>query len=293
MHYKIIRSFLPLLFLFLANCTGQPEVVEENPQTHIIKESSYQDIQNAFLLLNYQIDQLDEGAPPVVIQRIPDNINHIEDVESRKRMFFKIMLPLILLVNQEIHSERQQILDLEEQFHASAELSSEQILQLEAIALRYRFELDPADLSTAFEVLRRRVDTIPVDLALAQAANESGWGTSRFTRVANNLFGEWTFIQGNGVVPKNRPEGEVYEVKKFPTIYDSVRSYANNLNSHTAYRDFRRMRAQHRNDATMASGLVLAEGLLSYSIRGEDYVQEIQSMIRHNKLERLANVGLR
>ncbi|MFO7764919.1 MAG: hypothetical protein R6V33_00650, partial [Pelovirga sp.] len=87
-------------------------------------------------------------------------------------------------------------------------------------------------------------------------------------------------------------EGETYEVRKFPTLYDSVRSYANNLNSHEAYRPFRILRAQQRPEGEL-DGLVLAEGLLSYSIRGEEYVREIQSMIRHNNLQRLGSVSLR
>ncbi len=138
-----------------------------------------------------------------------------------------------------------------------------------------------------------RVDTIPEDLALAQAANESAWGTSRFSLVANNLFGQWTFIPGQGIIPKDRPEGETYEVRKFSTVYDSVRSYLLNLNTHQAYKQLRQLRTASRVNGQNPKGLKLAEGLLRYSTRGEDYVKELQAMIRFNQLSRFTTAKLR
>ena len=130
-------------------------------------------------------------------------------------------------------------------------------------------------------------------MVLAQAANESAWGTSRFSLVANNLFGQWTFIPGQGIIPKDRPEGETYEVRKFSTVYDSVRSYLLNLNTHQAYQQLRQLRTASRVNGQNPKGLKLAEGLLRYSTRGEDYVKELQAMIRFNQLSRFTTAKLR
>ena len=111
--------------------------------------------------------------------------------------------------------------------------------------------------------------------------------------MANNLFGEWTFIPGQGIIPEGRPEGETYEVQKFATVYDSVRSYLHNLNTHSAYKHLRQLRAESRVSGKSPEGLKLAEGLLRYSTRGEDYIKELQAMIRSNKLNRFASVKLR
>ncbi len=164
---------------------------------------------------------------------------------------------------------------------------------LSTLAERYKIKEDLSNPKKMIRQLMPRVDIIPADLALAQAANESAWGTSRFSRVANNLFGEWTFIKGQGIVPEDRPEGETYEVQKFSTVYDSVRSYLNNLNTHKAYRSLRKLRSESRLEGKAPEGLVLAEGLLKYSIRGEDYIRELQAMIKKNRLDRFASAKLR
>lgn len=294
--YLNIKMTLPaflILCLILASCIDSVAPVYEGPDTQLLDESSYQGLQLTFKRFDYHFEQLDNGVPPLIVQKIPEDLDHITDIETRKRIFFKIMLPLILLVNDEIRNERQQLLFIQKQLDAVKTLSADQTQKLKAIALRYKVNLETTDLSDAINILLRRVDVIPVDLALAQAANESAWGTSRFTQIANNLFGQWTFIPGRGVVPQGRPEGETYEVKKFPTIYDSVRAYANNLNTHRAYQRFRHLRAKNDTEASPADGILLAEGLVSYSTRGEDYVQEIQAMIRHNDLQRLSTVSLR
>ncbi len=292
MKTKCILSILFFLSLFLTSCRENVTPVYEVPEAIVAEASSYQGLQETFNRHNYQLDQVDEGVPPLVIKQMPEDLDRIAETETRKRVFFKILLPLILLVNDEILTEREQLLAIQQQLDNADTLSPEQQHTLETLASRYQVDLKDKEASRAVEILLRRANIIPVELALAQAANESAWGTSRFTLVANNLFGQWTFIPGQGIVPEGRPEGETYEVRKFPTLYDSVRSYANNLNSHEAYRPFRILRAQQRPEGEL-DGLVLAEGLLSYSIRGEEYVREIQSMIRHNNLQRLGSVSLR
>lgn len=292
MKAKNILSILFFLSLLLTGCRESVSPVYEGPDAIVTDASSYQGLQETFNRHNYQLDQVDEGVPPLIIKQMPEDLNRIAETDTRKRVFFKILLPLILLVNDEILTEREQLLAIQQQLENAESLSPEQQTILETLAARYQVDLKAEEASQVVELLLRRANIIPVELALAQAANESAWGTSRFTLVANNLFGQWTFIPGQGIVPEGRPEGETYEVRKFPTLYDSVRSYANNLNSHEAYRPFRNLRAQQNPEGGL-NGLVLAEGLLSYSIRGEDYVREIQSMIRHNNLQRLGSASLR
>ena len=164
---------------------------------------------------------------------------------------------------------------------------------LTEMAERYKVESSSESLEETFEILLRRIDTIPAELALAQAANESAWGTSRFSQLANNLFGEWTFIPGTGIVPEDRPEGEIYEVRRFDTVYESIRSYLRNLNTHFAYRELRQLRAEARAENKPIDGFKLAEGLFRYSVRGEEYVRDLQSLIRTNRLDRFADVSLR
>jgi Bax protein len=120
---------------------------------------------------------------------------------------------------------------------------------------------------------------------LAQAANESAWGRSRFATEGNNLFGQWCFSQGCGLIPNGRPEGATYEVAVFDTPLDSIRSYMMNLNSFHAYDELRKIRKERRDQGQMITGKALAEGLINYSTRREEYVKEIQLMIEHNNLE--------
>lgn len=147
--------------------------------------------------------------------------------------------------------------------------------------------LDPGEMENTeiIEALLLRVDIIPVSLALAQAAVESGWGTSRFARDANNLFGEWCYQSGCGMVPRRRASNRSHEVEVFDSPTESVRSYLRNINTHHAYTEFRRIRKMQRDSGKPLSGLKLADGLVNYSERGEEYVAEIKQMIIANELE--------
>jgi Bax protein len=128
------------------------------------------------------------------------------------------------------------------------------------------------------------VDVVPVSLALAQAAIESGWGTSRFARQGNAIFGQWTSQDGKGLVPSARPEGKTHKVRSFDRLSESVEAYLLNLNTHRAYRDFRTLRQQSRNSGERPKGEVLATGLEAYSEKGEEYVDLLRDMIRVNRL---------
>jgi Bax protein len=137
------------------------------------------------------------------------------------------------------------------------------------------------------QILRDHIDVVPVSLIIAQAANESAWGTSRFAKDANNYFGEWCYQKGCGLVPKRRQKGAKNLVRAFDNPVESVASYVHNLNTSHAYDQFRELRANDRRQNRYSSGLRLAEGLTRYSARGEDYVKEIRAIIRFNELAQL------
>ena len=126
---------------------------------------------------------------------------------------------------------------------------------------------------------------IPVSMLLAQAANESAWGTSRFAQKGNNFFGQWCFKAGCGIVPKMRPSGRIYEVARFNSPYDSVKSYLKNLNTNNGYKLFRKLRAMERETEGKLNGLVLAPGLINYSERKQKYVNSIKAIISRHNLE--------
>jgi uncharacterized FlgJ-related protein len=145
--------------------------------------------------------------------------------------------------------------------------------------------LSRASVYNALAALLQRVDTLPVSLVLAQAAIESGWGTSRFAREGNNLFGQWCFDPGCGLVPAARRTGARHEVAAYASVNDSIDAYLLNINTHSAYRDLRELRARARAEGREPTGLELATGLRSYSERGELYVQDVRSIIRGNGLD--------
>ncbi len=136
-----------------------------------------------------------------------------------------------------------------------------------------------------FTELLTRVDVLPPSLVLAQSANESAWGTSRFAREGNNFFGQWCFTRGCGMVPRARGEGAVHEVEAFPDAVVSVRSYLRNLNSHGMYQQLRDLRAGQRQKQEPVTGVLLAGGLKGYSSRGDEYIKELVAMINFNRLE--------
>lgn len=201
----------------------------------------------------------------------------IYDVKEKKRAFFSYLSPYVEQINKEILRHREFVLRMEKrpQFQKDIE-------HLNKIAKKYHVDTEQ-DFSQIRALLLLRVDILPIELVLMQAANESAWGTSRFALVANNLFGQWCFSKGCGVVPSGRPEGKTYEVRKFNHPIDSIKSYYNNLNTGYAYEDLRNIRKQLRDQQQSIDAIELAHGLLAYSTRREEYVSEIQKMISINK----------
>ncbi|WP_166254034.1 glucosaminidase domain-containing protein [Marinobacter salicampi] len=201
------------------------------------------------------------------------------DIDEKKTAFFDYLYPRIVLANARVLIQRQHLMELAEK----ESLTESETHWLEQQAKRLRVSADMGS-QEMFKMLARRLDVIPPSLILAQAANESAWGTSRFALKGNNLFGQWCFSEGCGVVPNSRNEGASHEVASFESPYHSVRSYIQNLNRHQTYLPLRNTREQRRNQGKPLSGTALAQGLIGYSERGVEYVDEIRSMIRFNNL---------
>jgi len=209
---------------------------------------------------------------------LPD-FSTYRDTTEKKAAFFSFLYPRIVLANSRILLERSYLMRLEQR----SELTSTEKQWLDDQAKSLKIEAATGS-PEQFALLKKRLDVIPPSLVLAQAANESAWGTSRFARKGNNLFGQWCFSKGCGLVPKNRVEGASHEVAKFASPYRSIRAYIQNLNRHETYQTLRDIRIRDRRSDDPLSGLEMAEGLLGYSERGEEYVKEIRSMIHYNNL---------
>lgn len=209
-----------------------------------------------------------------------------EDINPKKRQFFELIYPLVEAVNREVLKERSEILALAERSRKKFDVADRTRLILWAD--KYRVVMSGRTHQEVIEQLLLQVDMVAPSLAIAQSANESGWGTSRFAIEANNYFGQWCFRKGCGLVPEARTENGRHEVRKFKTPKDSVRSYIRNINSHYAYRSLWEIRRQlHQTENPVDSlGAALSHGLARYSQRGQEYVEELQAMIRVNKLDR-------
>jgi len=213
---------------------------------------------------------------------LPDMAS-ITDVATKKQVFFDFMGPLIHRVNQRIVAERIWLLQMQTDIKQGMTPAPWQEAFMIELAREYEVEEAPGS-PAYFKLILHRADVIPASLVLAQAANESAWGTSRFATEGNNLFGQWCFSQGCGLVPSGRPEGERYEVKVFDDVAASVSAYFQNVNTHPPYRDLRNIRSELRYLGEPAESLMLVWGLESYSIRGEEYIRELTEMITHNDL---------
>ena len=205
-----------------------------------------------------------------------------KDVKQKKSAFFGYILPLVVEQNTLIQSQRDKLIELK---HLSQEeYSRSQLTFLTDLSDQYRLTSSEEITPDLVNQLLVRVDQVPASLALAQAAMESAWGTSRFAVQANNLFGQWCYQEGCGLVPLRRNAGSKHEVAKFDSVSDAIKSYLRNLNTHRAYTDLREQRASLRNAGQTVTGHKLAEGLIDYSELREAYVHEIQAVIRINTL---------
>jgi len=246
-------------------------------------------LESQFSALGYQWGH--QGAhkngsiPRVRLATFPSDLGLVARVSQKKRLFFQSMLPLILMENERILAHRARMQHIYATVDRGTAPSAADAEWLTQLGKRYQIADQPFA-PEARKELETRVNTVPLSLALAMAANESAWGTSRFAREGNNLFGQWTFTPGTGLVPKNRPSGKRYEVAIFPDLAASVRGYLKNLNTHWAYEEFRRTRTALADLSSPEAGTRLARSLTRYSERGTDYTDDLVRIIKANGLTR-------
>ncbi len=222
-------------------------------------------------------------------------------VSTKKEMFFSTLLPLVVHANNMVLERRNRLEQADAKLARGGSLSAEEVAKLREMAVLLRIAgLDEAAQMTSSAEHRlvikealHRLDVIPAGLVLGQAAYESGYGTSRFAIQGNALFGQWTF-GGEGLIPEQQRKnlGD-HRITSFKWPFDSVRAYFLNLSSHPAYKDFRRIRAELRASGKPLNSLALAEGLKSYSERGQAYVDQLKGIIRTNDLDIADNAVLR
>ncbi|MEE8173302.1 MAG: glucosaminidase domain-containing protein, partial [Alphaproteobacteria bacterium] len=226
------------------------------------------------------------NVPRLYLDKLPADIADVPSVATRKRIFIKSVLPVVLRVNEDILAARQRLQQLRTTLDGGMSLTDEQRDWLYQMAERY--ETDPYD----WDAFMARVDIVPPSLAIAQAAEESGWGTSRFAREGNALFGQYTYKASNGILPEERANGRHHLIRAYSSLVEGVRSYMHNLNYHRAYGEFRSARKWLRAHAKPMDGHTLAGELIRYSERGAAYVETIRHIIRANKLSPLDDARL-
>ncbi len=225
---------------------------------------------------NYKLDDIRKNklVKPIALTLLPTEIKMIENTKKRKELFIQIVLPLILQENNNIKLDRARLFGI-------INKSNNTDVEKKWLDKKYKqYGIPSRDLS----ILKIRMDEIPVSLALAQAAKETGWGTSRFAQEGNALFGQWTW-SGEGLKPKEAEKDEGHKVMKFNILQASVRAYQRNLNTHSSYRDFRLARAQLRDLGKSLDSIILSEHLDEYAETGNQYVDVLKKIIIQNNLK--------
>jgi len=215
-------------------------------------------------------------------------------VPQKKEIFYRVMLPLIVHANDMVMDRRARLSKMKEQLNSGQKLSTDDLDALRQFSVILRITdadaaaslgNDTEQLQEVIDEALHKLDVIPAGLVLGQAAYESGYGTSRFAAEGNALFGQWTY-GGKGLVPEQQRKslGD-HRIAAYDWPFDSVRGYYINLSSHPAYADFRRLRAELKAAGKPLSSLALADGLIRYSERGQEYVDTLKGMIRVNNLD--------
>jgi Bax protein len=233
-------------------------------------------IKKLFQETEYSLNDVRQNklVKPVALTLLPNELKIIKNTKKRKEFFIQIILPLVIKENNIIKKDRRTLYDI-------INKSNNTKLELSWLEKKYKqYGIKSRDLST----LKIRMDEIPVSLAIAQAAKETGWGTSRFAQEGNALFGQWTW-SGEGLKPKDAKEGADHKVMKFNILQASVRAYQRNLNTHSTYKDFRKARAELRDSKKPLDSIKLSNYLNKYAETGNQYVEVLQKIIIQNKLK--------
>ncbi len=287
-------SFLVIGSLVALPLIGpSPGFAQDTPDGETFEFASYTDVEPLFEELGYTPEAWQAGSrvvPRLFVTNIPerwrDKTSKEVSTKAKKRLFFRALAPLVLRANELVLLDRARLETLATQLEGGKALSDDDAGWLTGLAQSYR-AIGKDETAAGEELipeLLTRVDAVPVSLALSQAAEESGWGTSRFAAEGNSLFGQWTW-GGKGMTPEDQRSGMGdYKMAAFESPLASVQGYIRNLNTHQAYADLRTERARLRGAGEPVTGSALAKTLVHYSERGEAYVESLETIIRVNGL---------
>ena len=230
---------------------------------------------NLFENLKYDLKKIRQGQPvkPIYLSQLPRDLNRLKNAKKKKDTFIKIIMPLILDENNKILENRRKLFKI---------LGKSTNSMGEKRWLKRRFKeygIKKGDITE----LKVRMDIIPPSIAIAQAAIESGWGTSRFALEGNAMFGQWTWSK-NGIEPTEKSKNKSHKILKFSMLRSSVKAYKNNLNTHNGYKEFREKRAELRKNNKKISGLKLVNYLYNYAATGKEYTESLKKAINQNRL---------
>ena len=217
---------------------------------------------------------------PIYFTRLPKDLDGIKSVTQKKETFLQILLPLVVAENETILKNRKYLFKILKK--------NQSVENTNWINKKYKkYKVSKKNVDELIE----KMDIVPTSIALAQAAKESGWGTSRFALEGNAIFGQWTW-NGAGIEPLEKIAGQKHKILKFPLLRASVKAYINNLNSHNGYKSFRKKRLQLRNENKNLSGLDLIHELDNYAQTGKEYTKILEKIIKQNDLDEFETVTI-
>jgi len=286
----------------MAALLAMPMFAQVTPTDEKVPCRNYKDVLALFNRLGYTQKAWQAGIreiPRVYLADVPDTWRERSarglSVGDKKRLFFRLIAPIVLRINELILEDRARAKELTERLAHGQSVTPDDQAWLTELAVKYKVLKSTSERldSDAFAELLMRVDVVPPSLSLAQAATESGWGTSRFAAQGNALFGQWTW--GKGLKPSEQRTSKFGDqrIAAFDSTAQAAYSYALNLNTERAYRDLRLKRADLRRKNLRISGTVLAETLLNYSERGPAYVEDLKALILQNRLDDADDAYLR
>ena len=286
----------------MAALLAAPLFAQVTPTDEKVACRNYTDVLTLFDRLDYTQKAWTAGIreiPRVYLADVPDTWRERSakelSVADKKKLFFRLIAPIVLRINELILQDRVRAKELTERLAQGQSVSAADQTWLSELAIEYKVLGSRNEQLTTndFAELLLRVDVVPPSLSLAQAASESGWGTSRFAAEGNALFGQWTW--GKGLKPTEQRTSALgdYRVAAFDSTAQAVYSYALDLNTGRAYRDLRTERADLRRQGLRISGIVLAQTLVKYSERGRAYVDDLKALIRQNRLDDADSASLR
>jgi len=271
---------------------------QKNKSKIITTKLHYFDARNVKTVLKefdkYDYNLKNNSIPRIQPNKIPNDLKNIKDIKLKKNIFIKLMLPMVIDINQNINMKKELLINIQKKYRIGKKLSFNDINKLKHFGLEFNVKYNQDKIPEMLKQLNIKIQPIPISLVLAQAIVESGWGTSRFAIIGNALFGQWTFNKTtkNALLPINRDDGKTHSIKSFSSPYQSMKAYMTNLNRNNAYNELRRIRYSLIKLSKPISSIKLANGLTNYSQEREVYVKKIKSIIKNNELTRYDNYKL-